>query len=712
MSSSHPATEASARIEAAGDGFRPDLEGLRAVAVMLVVAYHAKVPGFDGGFVGVDVFFVLSGFLITGLLLRELRRSGTISLPAFYARRARRLLPAALLVLLVTILAAVVVLPPLQVGDLGGDVAAAALYVSNLRFAFQATDYLQASQAPSPVLHYWSLGVEEQFYVFWPAIVLLVARGAARVGGRVAVTAIGVSIASLMLAIWLTGANEPWAFFSLPARAWELGLGAILAVGARRLAAIPLRLAAGLGVAGLGLVILSGMILSVDVPFPGTAALLPTVGSGLVIMAGLRPGPWSVGRLLGTPVPRFLGKISYSLYLWHWPLLVLPEAAIGHVLVWWERGAMVLLAIALATLTQRWVEDPIRHGHMVGTVPRRNLALAGTFSLVIAVTSVGLGTVTVARLQGTGGNVAADEADLHRILGVAPSASPSTSPDSPIASPTLPPTIDRAVPADLQPSLATARSDFSIAGRSGCLVTIEGTASPDCVFGDPTGSTTVVLFGDSHALSWFPAVDRVAREKGWRFIDLTKSACGSADVVQWSDLLDRAYTECSQWRARSFARIAREHPALVVLTNSRSLAIVQGGQVLRGDDALAAWESGLEHTMARIAAAGHPKIAVIGDSPRSAYDVPFCLSKHLDSILACATPYATAVAPRWLDAAASAAAAGRGTFIDPTAWICPSTPCPPVIGKFLVFRDLQHLATPFAAALGDYLGDALPTIGP
>jgi peptidoglycan/LPS O-acetylase OafA/YrhL len=717
------------RTRAEGDTFRPDLEGLRAIAVLLVVAYHARVPGFGGGFVGVDVFFVLSGYLITGLLLRELRQTGTISLPAFYARRARRLLPAALLVLFVTLVLAVAVLPPLQVGDVGGDIAAAALYVSNLRFGIQATDYFQAAQAPSPVLHYWSLGVEEQFYVFWPAIVLLVGSGAVRFGRRVGLTAIAISIASLLLAAWLTGVDEPWAFYLLPTRAWELGLGATLAVSAARLSTIPERLATTLGWAGLGLIVLSGVVLSVNTPYPGTAALLPTIGSALVILAGVRAMPWGAGRLLSTALPRFLGRISYSLYLWHWPLLILPEAAIGQPMHWWARGGLVLLAIALAALTQRWVEDPLRHGRIIGTLPRRNLVLAAAFSLIVAVASVGLGTATVAGLGGASGNAAADEARLHRILDAAASAAglarppigassgPARAPTSnqspsPITSPSLEATVDRPLPADLQPSLAAARNDFPLAAVQGCFVLVEGTVSPGCVYGDPKGSRTAVLFGDSHALSWFPAVDRVAKANGWRLINLTKTACGSADVVQWLDSLGRAYIECSQWRANSFARITRERPSLVILTNSRSIAIVQDGRVLHGANALSPWQAGLERTIAKIESAGDPKVAVIGDTPRSAYDVPVCLSKHRDSILACSTPYTSAVSPSWLAAGAAASASGHVTFIDPTVWICPSRPCPPVIGNFLVFWDMQHLATPFSAALADYLGEALPKLGP
>ena len=200
------------------DGFRPDLEGLRAVAVVLVLLYHGSVPGVAGGYVGVDVFFVLSGFLITGLLLREAARTGTISLTSFYARRARRLLPASALVLLVTVIASAILMPPLRVPDVAGDATAAALYVSNIHFALQATDYLQAELAPSPILHFWSLSVEEQFYVFWPALVLLVvrlSRGRRDLGRPMAMLAGTVIAISFGVSLWLTEVNAPWAFFSL-----------------------------------------------------------------------------------------------------------------------------------------------------------------------------------------------------------------------------------------------------------------------------------------------------------------------------------------------------------------------------------------------------------------------------------------------------------------------------------------------------------------
>ena len=693
------------------EGFRPDLEGLRAIAVVLVLLYHAGVPGVTGGYVGVDVFFVLSGFLITGLLIRELDTTGTISLAGFYARRARRLLPAAALLILVTVVASTVVLSPLRVGEVAKDGIAAALYTSNLRFAFQATDYLQSELPPSPLLHLWSLGVEEQFYLFWPAMLLLATRGVARVGSlrlrRIGALAAVVATASFALSLWLTTANEPWAFFSLPTRAWELGIGAILAVGTARLAKLPGTVATAAGWIGLIMIAASGLVIDTGTPFPGLAALLPTVGCALAMLPGMAGQASIPARLLGWAPARFMGRISYSVYLWHWPLLVLPLALAGGTLPLAVRVGLMVLAIPIAYASQHWLEDPIRHGRIVGIVPRRNLALAGAVSLTVATTSLGLGFVTTQRLAAATAAVSDPGDTSAAATGDEPI--PNLVAGTPSPRQTVPPPPDGPVPAGLTPSLEAARSDQPRTYSDGCHLDQPSTTIPDCVYGDPSSSTTVVLFGDSHAAEWFPALARLATERSWRLVSLTKSGCTPAQITVWNANFKRAYDECDRWRDAAVARVGAEHPDLVIVGSSHPYTSAAGNGPAPADGGQAL-ETGLSQTLERLRPLA-TAVVLIGDTPKFDADPPDCLSQHLDHVLACAEPRAQVVDTRWLGIEAGLAAGAGAAFVDPTTWACPTDPCPVVIGRYLVFRDQHHLATPFVTALRGKLAAALPLPG-
>jgi peptidoglycan/LPS O-acetylase OafA/YrhL len=287
-------------------GFRPELEGLRGVAILLVLAFHAGIPGVSGGFLGVDVFYVLSGFLITGLLVRERERSGTISLRDFYARRARRILPAAAVVLVLIVIASWFMEPPLEMPSVATDATAAALSVANIRFAIQATDYFSNIAPPSPVLHYWSLSVEEQFYLLWPAF-LLVAMRLSRPRLSAAALLIVILVTSLIGAIVLTTISPPWAFYSLFTRAWQLALGGLLSVVAFAHLSAPGRsFLAVSGWVGLIGVVASAVLIDPSTPYPGIAAILPTGSAALLIRSADQPR--SPGVLLRTLPLRVLGK--------------------------------------------------------------------------------------------------------------------------------------------------------------------------------------------------------------------------------------------------------------------------------------------------------------------------------------------------------------------------------------------------------------------
>jgi peptidoglycan/LPS O-acetylase OafA/YrhL len=643
-----------------GKRFRPDVEGLRAIAVAIVLLYHADIPGFSGGFVGVDVFFVLSGFLITGLLMQELEATGRIHLARFYARRVRRLLPASALVALFTFVVGRFVLPPLQVADLRGDAVATATYLANVRFAQTGTDYL-AAEGVSPYQHYWSLALEEQFYLAWPVILLvayLVGRRSSFITPRRAVIwVVCVLVASsLALSVALTATRQPWAFFLLPTRAWELGAGGMLALAMQRHTPRD-STARLLVIAGLATIALSTFLFGRVADFPGWIAMIPVLGTVLCLAGGETRG---IGvRILSLEPLQRVGKRSYSIYLWHWPLLVLAGAEAGRGAPVIERVALLALALALAWLTFALLEDPIRQHRALAARP------AVSFGLATAITATSIAaafaSTTMPNIE-TGVDVP-DSTDIA-----------FQDVDS-LSTPVL--------PDNLLPALMAARSSNARVYTDGCHIDQTATELPQhCVYGDPEASRILVLFGDSHAANWFPALERIAREDGWRLLSRTKSACPPYGVPRIQHGVD--YVACDVWREKVLDEIRSLEPNLVMTAAERRDE--EGHEFL----------TGMSRTVRSIAPS--PTL-VLSTAPKIGRDVPACVSLHRFDIGRCSPPRPTAYpAARWQEEREVVEAAG-GDIVDLGDILCGDERCPTVVGNLLMYRDSSHLTEEYSEAL-------------
>ncbi len=682
--------------------FRADIQGLRGIAVLLVLLFHAGIPGFKGGYVGVDIFFVLSGYLITGNLLRELNSTGRINFREFYARRIRRLLPASFLVLLVTLIVSAIWFPPLLLPGLAVDISSAGLYISNLDFAFRATDYFASTIIPSPVLHFWSLGVEEQFYLFWPLLIALVTLRRKFISVKILFLSLLVFASSLTFANWLLPRDQPWAFFSLPTRAWELILGAILASATVVISKTPKIMAGLAGIVGLGMILYSGFAQNDPLKFPGSTALIPTVGAFLVIAAGsVQVLSWP-SRLLNFNPLQYLGKISYSLYLWHWPVLIIPQVIAGTTLTISKRVALALLSIILATVTEKYIEDPFRRGFVISLRPLRNLVTAGVIACLLAVTAFGADYAATGALRGS--KVTASAQDQRDYID---SITIKSTPK--VTSPTRAMTVDFPVPIDLQPDLLVANKDRPISYSDGCHTQMNLKASTKpCIYGDTTSNTTVVLFGDSHALAWFPAFNQVAKENHWKLLSLTMSACTPATINAYDRSTASIMKNCPIWRETAIEKIIALHPYMVLIASTRGFETTSNGIVLKGPQKATVFEGGMNKTISRIQSSG-ARVVMMSDTPALAQDPLVCLSAHLKSTLACATPVARAISDDWIAVETQVASHNLIPLIKPQMWVCPTDPCPVVIGKILTYIDTGHMTATFSQALAGRLKTAINT---
>jgi peptidoglycan/LPS O-acetylase OafA/YrhL len=702
-------------VTASPGGFRTDVEGIRGLAVIVVVLFHAGLAGLVGGFIGVDVFFVISGFLITGLLLREHERTGRIGLLQFYARRARRLLPAAIVVLVATLVVALNVVDPLDRPAVGLDGASAALSIANIRFALASGDYFSSVATPSPFLHYWSLAVEEQFYLVWPAMILLVVGGLRGVGARRRITGALVVIIAVSFAanLFLTDAAANWAFYSLPTRAWELGLGGLLAVGSVALARIPGPIVGIAGWLGLGAIALAAVTLDSSLAYPGAAALLPSLGTVALIAGGTRRlGP---GRLLSIAPLRFLGKISYSLYLVHWPILVLAPLVIGSEPDDIARMGLVGLSIGAAFASWALVETPFRRVRATLAIrPGRTVSIGLAAILAVVVLAAGP-TLGVAPAQGVAAADPAlvvtpeptDEAWPDEPAALVPQKLPTATPEGsvvPTQTPAAAGVVDvanrGAIPAGVKPTLAKARSDEDRLRNDGCLAFERVTEPPDCAYGAKDATLTLALVGDSHAAQWFPALARLAAHEGWRVVTFVKVSCPFIDLPVRNLSLKREYRECAEFDEGSIARLNALKPDLTLVSMSR----LATHPLHAADDTVATMGAAIGQMIARLPG----RTAIIVDTPYAKRDIPGCLSSHKDDTDACAIARKTAFSGDLGEVEAVAAAASGAAIIDLTSRICVGDgACPVVVNGLIVYRDEEHLTATFARSLAPALGTAI-----
>jgi peptidoglycan/LPS O-acetylase OafA/YrhL len=647
--------------------FRPDIEGLRAVAIALVVLYHAGWKGARAGFLGVDVFFVLSGFLISGLLLDELAATGTVSLTKFWARRARRLLPAAALVTVVVLVASAIWLSPFDQRTDADTARAFAVYGSNILFAIRSTDYFGGAAVRDPLLHTWSLSVEEQFYLFFAPAMLVVAlwlkaRGPEVARRRFTVAAVAVTVLSLLGCVALVRRYPVIAFYALPARAWEFGLGALAVVAARRAGKLPNAVLELLALVGIVAIVASSAIFHDAGPILGARTLVPTLGTVAVILAGAGEQPTLVGRALSLSPARLVGRLSYSWYLWHWPALVYLRERIAEPSLRLS-VAVALLSLVPAAIAYRLVESPIRFSTTLARRPRQTVVGA----LVLAV------FIVVASLSA--------ERYATWTLG--------------------------------QPRYAAilaARARARVYAEN-CHLSLLAVESPECRYGPAHSDTTVVLLGDSHAAQWFPALDSVAHMRGWSLVSLTKSSCPPSAVTIANTILKRPYVECDRWRESVIRRIHDMHPAIVVLAGSSNTYPLSIGNAIQYTDstpvARRAWHDGTVRTLDALRSSG-ARLVLLEDTPQMRWDVPRCLVQMIDRPQRCDVPRRRALQPGAAASDRHAAAMVPGTsFVSLTDRICDGTTCPAMRDGVVHFADDNHLAVKFAESLAPALSAEL-----
>jgi peptidoglycan/LPS O-acetylase OafA/YrhL len=664
--------------------FLPEIQVLRAVAVTLVVLYHYWPGTLTGGYVGVDAFFVISGYLITSHLFREADRTGTVRLWAFYARRARRLLPASICVLLFVVVGTFLLLPTDLWASTAHEVTASGFYVQNLWLASKAVTYSASNDVASPVQHYWSLSAEEQFYLVWPGLIIISCGLARRwlrghTTATVGVTLLLVTLGSFAVSVWATGAHPAAAYFITPTRAWEFGAGALLVLLMRKWVP-PLALAVPLRWLGMVALLASAWLFSSATPFPGYAAAWPVIATAAIIVAGDtgRADPSDLVFRL-RPV-QWLGDVSYSVYLWHWPLFVFAPYVIGHNLRTPELVALIALCLVIAGLSRGFVEDAMGFWPRLTRTPRATLSAAGVGMLVIALVCGTQVYVVNARDQQTAALLAGVSGSA--CFGAAAMENRAKCPEAVTALP-----------------LATiTKADAPWAPTPGCRGTGSDPSVLSCYWGTGKPSRVVALVGDSHAEHWRGALHRIAKAKNWQIIEIFAGGCPATDAR--SVIFERHSRDgnaCRNWTAKVTARLKALAPNDIITS-----AYVQENVF----DPAGSGAGGFERVWRQWL--GFSRVTVLRDIPTTAgRNGPQCLAINAGKPLACSNPRSEVLIDDDMMRAARSMS-HQVNLVDLSDCFCDASRCYAVIGGASVYYDYDHMSTQFSATLASALLRSMP----
>jgi peptidoglycan/LPS O-acetylase OafA/YrhL len=672
-------------VERASRTFLPEIQVLRAVAVMLVVIYHFWPGTLTGGYVGVDAFFVISGYLITSHLFREADRTGTVKLGAFYARRARRLLPASILVLLFVVVGTFLFLPTDLWTSTAHEVTASGFYVQNFWLASKAVTYSASNDIASPVTHYWSLSAEEQFYLVWPGLIMiscLLARKWLRghTTRTVGFTLVAVTVGSFVCSVWATEANAPAAYFITPTRAWEFGVGALVVLLMRTwVPALDLaRIMRWLGIVGL---LAAAWFFSAATAFPGYAAALPVFATAAIIVAGDTGRADPSDRVFRLGPVRWIGDVSYSMYLWHWPLLVFAPYLLGHILHTPELLVLVLVCFVVAGLSKRFVEDATRFWPRLTKSPKAALVAAGVGMVVIALvaqTQVHVAGVQEARTAALLADVAGSPC-----FGAAAMVNRAKCPDALTA----------------RPLVAVTKADAPWAPQPGC----HGIAGSDpaywtCYWGKGKPTRVVALVGDSHAEHWRGALQRIAKARNWKLIEIFSSGCPATDAR--SVIFEghpRDGEACRTWTAKATAELRAGGPDDIITTAyAQKNVYAPAGSGPDGFDRL--WKQWL----------GFSRVTVLRDIPTTANTSdPQCLAINVGKPLVCANLRSKVLIDDDIMVAARAMRL-EVNLVDLSNYFCDQRLCYAVIGGASVYFDYDHMTMQYSASLASALLRQLP----